>query len=80
MMETIYFDLVFLPNVGMAMPSVAIVQVKASGSQTYAGENYDGLISPECSSVTELDTQIDFLQRELEQVRKLGHKQLAKAA
>jgi hypothetical protein len=64
----------------MAMPSLAIIQVKASGSQTYAGENYDGLISPECAGVTELDTQIDFLQSELEQVRKLGHKKFAKAA
>jgi hypothetical protein len=78
-METLHFDLLFFGG-GDSAPSAAIVQVKSSGAQTYAGEKYEDLISAECLSATELDGQIDLLHRELEEVRKKGRLKFAKAA
>jgi hypothetical protein len=78
-METFNLDLVFLPGV-VAAPSVAAVQVKASGGQNYGGHQYDDLISCECLSYRELEAEINRLQAELEEIREKGKQKFARAA
>lgn len=64
---------------GRLYPNFAHVYVKSWSKSARIKDSDDFiLLTPECVSSGELDEQIDRLIRELEQIRTLGKKKLAK--
>jgi hypothetical protein len=64
---------------GSLYPSFAHVYLKSWSKSARIKDSDDFLLlTPECVSAGEFDEQIDRLIRELEQIRTLGNKKLAK--
>jgi hypothetical protein len=77
-METSNLDLIFLDE-PKTKGQLALVFVKTSGSNTYAGVKTGGLITAACMNFRELDAEIRRLQTELEVIRAQARKKFARA-
>lgn len=77
-MSTFNLELLFFDEGFMGEPT-ANVHVKSSTGQQFGGIQYDRLISCDCLSPSEFNSEIDRLHAELEKVRQDGKKNFARA-
>lgn len=78
-MKTVKFDLLWIaPNKGdMPFSPIAHIVPKSDSRHNYKNINLAAdwpLLTPQCMSAAELDEQIDLMVKDLEKIRREGHK------
>jgi hypothetical protein len=77
-METSSLDFVYLESDPRTQLPSACVYLKASGAEDYAGVKADRLVTSQCLSFNELDSELRRLHAELDEVRARAKKKFYK--
>ena len=77
-METTSLDFVYMESDPRTQQPSACVYLKAGGTEDYAGVKADRLISSQCLSFIELDSELRRLHAELDEVRARAKKKFYK--
>jgi len=78
MIETLSLDFVYLESDPRTQLPSACIYLKAAGSQDYAGVKADRLITAQCLSFIELDSELRRLHAELDEIRARAKKNFYK--
>jgi hypothetical protein len=78
MIETLSLDFVYLESDPRTQLPSACIYLKAAGSQDYAGVKADRLITAQCLSFIELDSELRRLHAELDEIRARAKKKFYK--
>ena len=78
MIETSSLDFVYLESDPRTQLPSACIYLKAAGSQDYAGVKADRLITAQCLSFIELDSELRRLHAELDEIRARAKKKFYK--
>jgi hypothetical protein len=78
MIETSSLDFVYLESDPRTQQPSACIFLKAAGKQDYAGVQADRLVTAQCLSFIELDSEIRRLHAELDEVRARAKKKFYK--
>ncbi len=77
-MSNLHFDLSFEKDDGSGLPGPPMARIFVKFSSSIKGDP-NSYISADCVNPTELDDAVDHLQKELEEIRRRGHRLFATA-
>jgi hypothetical protein len=78
-METSSLDFVYLESDQRTQQPSACIYLKTGGAEDYAGVKADRLVSMQCLTFIELDSEIRRLHAELDEIRARAKKKFYKA-
>lgn len=78
-METSSLDFVYLDSDQRTQQPSACIYLKTGGAEDYAGVKADRLVSMQCLTFIELDSEIRRLHAELDEIRARAKKKFYKA-